>query len=100
MPIRNAILLLSAIEKDSVLRDNIYRCSNGEELETYINSLGYVFDSSEFEDAVNHLHLKCQSYEMADLLMQKAAWVRLQLFENQSLHEDNSCHGCSHGIKQ
>lgn len=98
MPIRNAILFLSAIERDNTLRDNIYRCRDSEELEDYIKSLGYAFDSSEFEDAVNHLHLQCQSYETADLLMQKAAWVRLQFFENQSIHEDNSCQGCSQDI--
>jgi len=37
----------------------------------------------EFEDAVNMLHVQCQKLENAQLLLQKAEWVRFLLFINQ-----------------
>ena len=82
MSIRNAIFLLNAIESDSKLRDRMYRCSDNEELVSYLKSLGYSFDDDEFEDAVNYLHVQCQTSENAQLLLQKAEWLRFLLFIN------------------
>ena len=83
MPIRNAIFLLNAIESDTRLRDRMYRCNDYDELVTYLRSLGYIFDDGEFEDAVNYLHVQCQTLENAQLLLQKAEWLRFLLFINQ-----------------
>ena len=33
-----------------------------------------------FEDAVNYLHVQCQTLERAQLLLQKAEWLRYVLF--------------------
>jgi hypothetical protein len=85
MPIRNAIFLLNAIETDNKLRDSMYRCNDGEELMDYLRSLGYIFDNDEFEDAVNYLHVQCQTLENAQLLLQKAEWLRFLLFINQKV---------------
>ena len=85
MSIRNAIFLLNAIDHDSNLRDKIYSCGNYDELMDCFKSLGYVFDDNEFEDAVNHLHVQCQTAENAQLLLQKAEWLRYLLYINQNL---------------
>jgi hypothetical protein len=83
MSIRNAIFLLHAIDNDLKLREQIYSCTDHDELMECFQSLGYVFDDNEFEDAVNSLHIQCQTLENAQLLLQKADWVRYLLFMNQ-----------------
>ena len=83
MPIRNAIFLLNAIDNDQRLRDLLYRCKNYEELMECLKTLGIPFTREEFEDAVNHLHVQCQTFENAQLLMQKAEWARYIMFINQ-----------------
>lgn len=87
MPINNVICLLKAIETDTNLRDSMYRCTDSKELESYLKSLGYIFDNYEFEDAVNYLHVQCQSLENAQLLLQKAEWLRYLLFVNEKSSE-------------
>lgn len=83
MPIRNAIYLLSAIENNADLRETLYQCADAEELQKCLTSRGYVFDNNEFEDAVNYLHVQCQTLENARLLLQKAEWLRFLLFVNE-----------------
>jgi hypothetical protein len=83
MSIRNAIFLLNAIDNDCRLRDRIYSCTDHDELMKCFKSLGYIFDEYEFEDAVNHLHVQCQTVENAQLLLQKAEWLRYVMFINQ-----------------
>jgi len=83
MSIRNAIFLLNAIDNDSNLRDKIYGCVDYTELMDFFKSLGYIFDDDEFEDAVNSLHVQCQTAENAQLLLQKAEWLRYLIFINQ-----------------
>lgn len=85
MSIRNAIFLLNAIDNDTKLRDHLYRCDSYEELMECLKSKGFPFTRGEFEDAVNHLHVQCQTLENAQLLMQKAEWLRYLLFINQKI---------------
>ena len=80
MSVQNAISLLNAIDTEPTLRENMYRCICVADVIDYLNSQGYIFNAGEFEDAVNILHLKCQSYEAADELLHKADWVRFQLY--------------------
>ena len=93
MPIRNAIFLLNAIETDTKLRDRMYRCNDNEELVMYLKSMGYIFDNDEFEDAVNFLHLQCQTLENAQLLLQKAEWLRYLIFINGNNFHENFIQG-------
>lgn len=83
MSIRNAVYLLNAIEKDEDLRRQLYRCSNRSQLDIILNPLGYVFDNNEFEDAVNSMHVQCQTLENAQALMHKAELIRFLLFTNE-----------------
>ena len=39
-----------------------------------------LLNAVEFEDAVNYLHVQCQTLERAQLLLQKAEWLRYVLF--------------------
>lgn len=80
MSIRNAINLLNAVEFEESLRIKMYMCASNKELEEYLKSQGYDFTSDEFEDAVNYLHVQCQTLERAQLLLQKAEWLRYVLF--------------------
>ena len=81
MSIRNAKLLLRAIDTDEALRTEIYRCSSRDKLLGYLNSTGYSFDMDEFEDAVSNLHTQCQSYEEAEALFDRADWLRFQMMQ-------------------
>ncbi len=83
MSIRNAIFLLNAIDNDLKLREQMYQCVDYNELMECLKSKGLPFSKDEFEEAVNCLHIKCQSLENAQLLLQKAEWLRFLLFINQ-----------------
>lgn len=85
MSIRNAIFLLNAIDNDLALREQLYRCVDNEELMECLKLKGCPFSNDEFEEAVNHLHVQCQTIENAQLLMQKAEWLRFLLFINQTM---------------
>ena len=76
--------MLNAIDDDPKLREQMYLCSNPVEVMTYLNSRGYGFSIDEFEDAARILHLRCQSYEEADILLQKADWLRFQILTNEN----------------
>ncbi len=80
MSIRNAINLLNAVEFETDLRVKIYQCESNEALARFLKEMGYEFDSDEFEDAVNYLHVQCQTLERAQLLLEKAEWLRYVLF--------------------
>lgn len=85
MSIRNAIFLLNAIDNDIKLREQLYRCLDYKELMECLQAKGLPFLKEEFEEAVNLLHVQCQTLENAQLLMQKAEWLRYLLFINQKL---------------
>ena len=85
MSIRNAIFLLNSIDNDLALREQLYQCSDYKELMKCLKSKGIPFTRDEFEDAVNHLHVQCQTLENAQLLMQKAEWLRYLLVINQKV---------------
>ncbi|HEY4789090.1 MAG TPA: Nif11-like leader peptide family natural product precursor [Bacteroidales bacterium] len=85
MSIRNAIFLLDAIDNDLELREQMYQCVDYSELMEYLKLKGYPFSKDEFEEAVSYLHVKCQTVENAQLLLQKAEWLRFLLFINQKM---------------
>ena len=80
MSIRNAINLLNAVEFDEGLRAKLYECKTSEELDVCLKKLDFAFNGEEFEDAVNYLHVQCQTFESAQLLLGKAEWLRFILY--------------------
>ena len=80
MSIKNAINLLHEVDLIEGLRIKMYMCETNKELEECLKANGYDFTNDEFEDAVNYLHVQCQRLEQAQLLMQKAEWLRFLLY--------------------
>jgi hypothetical protein len=77
MSILNAITFLSTAEKDVPFRKSCYRCKSRLELLEMLQGQGISFTPGEFEDAVNHLLLRCQTYEQADRVRELEAWFKL-----------------------
>ena len=82
MAMNNVIHLFMTIDKDPVFRKQIYQCRNSEQLRAYLNSSGYYFDLDEMEDAINYMHVQCQTLEEAQQLLHKADWLRFLIFMN------------------
>jgi hypothetical protein len=74
MPIGHAIRLIKELDSDADLRRCMNKCDTLEELEALLLSKGHNFTTYEFEEAVNHLHVACATYEQANALMAKANW--------------------------
>ena len=83
MPIRSAIDLLAAIDNNSDLREQMYRCPGSNELRAYLKVKGYSFDNDEFEEAVRIQHVQCQTIEDAQKLLHKADWLRYLMLINE-----------------
>jgi hypothetical protein len=80
MSVHNAIRLLNQIEDDAVLRQAIYQCDNSGQLSAFLSALGFYFEMNELEDAINYMHVQCQTLEEAQSLLHRAEWLRLLLF--------------------
>jgi len=76
MPIHHVIKLFNAIESDAALRFELYNCFDQEEIVSYLNSRGYYFDGDDVDNAINFLHVQCQTLEDAQSLNIKADWLR------------------------
>jgi hypothetical protein len=77
MSIQNALTFLTSIDTDSSMRKSCYSCKSQTELLEKIEGLGWTFTPHEFEDAINQLLLKCQTYEQADRVKELEGWFRL-----------------------
>ena len=74
MSVHNAIKLLQSIDNHDSLRRQMYSCKNALDLENILKSHNIWFQKAEFEEALNMLHVKCQTKEEANELFQKAEW--------------------------
>lgn len=77
MAVANAMRFLKEIGDRSELRDALYLCEGPQALFACLKESGYPFSGGEFEEAVDHLHVGCQSYEEADALMNRVHWMRM-----------------------
>jgi hypothetical protein len=76
MAILHVIQLLNAIELDNQFRLELYNFKNTIELENYLKSKGYYFNDDDIDNAINFLHVQCQTLEDAQELQNKADWLR------------------------
>lgn len=76
MAIQNAMNLIRDVKTDEDLRDKLYTLPQGE-IELFLDEQGYKFSYPEFEDAIDMLHVKCQTHEEAEELMQVVMWLKL-----------------------
>ncbi len=77
MSIQGAIDFLKEEELDPLLRKSLYSCTSLESLFALLGEKGYSFTGGEFEEAVDLLHTKCKEAEDADVLMNRANWMRM-----------------------
>lgn len=83
MSINNAVQLIFAVDASEGLREKLNQCKGNAEFSNCLKTLGYKFTSEEFEDAVRMLHLRCQEQEDAELILEKALWLRFLLEINE-----------------
>lgn len=77
MAIVHAMKFLKEIDAKPDLRETLYLCEGRETLFQTLKDAGYPFTGGEFEEAVDHVHVACQTFEEADLLMNKVNWFRM-----------------------
>jgi len=77
LAIVHAMKFLKEIDDKPFLRDALYECKGLEELFETLKGAGYPFSGGEFEEAVDHVHVGCQSEADADVLMTRANWFRM-----------------------
>jgi spore coat protein CotF len=76
MAIYHVVRLLQSIELDEQFRLELYNCKDNKELVNYLNSKGFYFNDDDIDDAINSLHVQCQTLEEAQELQNKADWLR------------------------
>ena len=76
MSIQNAITMLDRIDSDADFRKGIYRCNSKQDFTDFLEARNLVFTEEEFEEAVNFLHCKCQTFEQASMLLHRAEMVK------------------------
>lgn len=77
MPTANAIRLIRNAMYNRNLCEviNDYYASN--QLHIFLINHGLVFSQAELEEAINHLHIQCQTWEQANDLMQVGQWLQM-----------------------
>jgi len=74
MSLQNAITFISVVDSDNELRKSCYVQKTQQGLLELLKGKGYNFTSDEFEDAINMLLFKCQTYEQAGRVKEVKAW--------------------------
>ena len=76
MAIQDAMNFIRESQQNRELRKEVNR-AEPELLFNHLAQRGYAFTKDEFEESVNMLHVKCQSEEEANQLMQTNMWFKL-----------------------
>lgn len=76
MSVRNVYALFKAIDVNDELRSSLYSCSSKGELISCLemNQMSFSFD--EFEEAINVMHVNCQTQEATNELFGKSNWFK------------------------
>ncbi len=77
MSIQAAIDFLARVQDDSDFRKSCYVARTQEELLKKLQQEGYSFSEGEFENAINHLLLRCSEESQAAEIYQLQSWFRL-----------------------
>jgi hypothetical protein len=77
MSIQNAIDFLQKTMQNPESRSELYGLNSQSEFADWLSLRGMPFHMGEFEESVNLLHVKCQSHEEANLLLNRVDWVRM-----------------------
>ena len=79
MAINNILTLFDTIGENNKLRSSLNACTTTTELDKCLESYRLPFSEEEFEEAINLMHVKCQTQEQADELFSKVHWFRFLL---------------------
>ena len=82
MSILSAIDFIKNLDNGVDLRLKLYSCNSANELEQCLAKNGYWFSYNELDEAINSLHVKCQTVQEAQDLMHKAEWIKYMLLHN------------------
>lgn len=74
MPMANVQKLFQRIATDTDLRKEFYRASGREGREAILQRENLSFTDAEFDEGIRAMHVKCQSQEAADQLMDFRMW--------------------------
>ncbi len=77
MAIGDAMRFLKDLDHKPELREALYASQGSANLFETLSKAGYPFSGGEFEEAVDHVHVACQTYAEADQLMTRVNWFRL-----------------------
>ncbi len=77
MSIQAAIDFLARIQSEDDFRKSCYTARTQEELLKKLQQEGYSFSEGEFENAINHLLLRCSEESQAAEVYQLQGWFRL-----------------------
>lgn len=79
MSIQSAIDLLKQVDTNVDLRLEMYACKTPADTQSCLNKNGFLFNINELEEAINSLHVKCQTIYEAQDLLHKAEWLKFIL---------------------
>lgn len=77
MSIKNAMSFIRDIDSDKSLRQECYKHKTKRDLLAFLHTQFLDFTEDEFDEAVNIMLFKCQTYEDADKIKQVEAWFTL-----------------------
>jgi hypothetical protein len=77
MSIANALTFIHQFEADANLRVACNRCKSNEEMLQLLEKKEMAFTSVEFDEAINGLLVKCQTYEQAGYIEQIKMWFNM-----------------------
>ncbi|TCO07120.1 Nif11-like leader peptide family natural product precursor [Natronoflexus pectinivorans] len=81
MSIGHALKFIHSFEADQELRKECNSCKSFPELLELLKSRDIYFTPQEFEEAINGLLVKCQSYEQADYVNEIMMWFKMFMIE-------------------
>jgi ribosomal protein S8 len=77
MSIANAMTFIKNVETNKGLRKACYTCKSKIDLLQMLEREDLAFTQYEFDEAVNMLLVKCQTYDEADCIKQTEVWFSL-----------------------
>ncbi|MFI3248914.1 MAG: Nif11-like leader peptide family natural product precursor [Rikenellaceae bacterium] len=77
MSIQLAIDFLARVQGDDDFRKGCYKYRSREELLKHLQQEGYSFSEEEFENAINHLLLRCSEESQATEVYHLQSWFNL-----------------------
>jgi hypothetical protein len=80
MSLRNVVTLFGAIDERDDLRSRLNRCKSRGQLIHCLEQNQLSFSYEEFEEAINLMHVKCQTQEAANDLFVKVNWFRFLFY--------------------